>query len=63
VRTTPETFDRITLFKIAAFAETDPRTVADFLAGRRKTVHQNAQAIRRALRTLGIPDPHAAVSR
>jgi hypothetical protein len=61
VRSKPvQKLNRITLLKVAAFSEVDPRTVDDYLAGRRKTCHQNAEAIRRALATLNIEDPHAA---
>jgi len=50
---------RITYVKIGAFAGTDERTArAYFERGAERVRPASAQAIRAALRTLNIPDPH-----
>jgi hypothetical protein len=55
---------RTTYVKIGAFAGTDERTArAYFERGHDRVRPASAQAIRAALRTLNIQDPHAEVAR
>jgi hypothetical protein len=48
--------DRVTAIRIAGLVPCDPRTVEKFFAGGKTSIVAQ-QAIRHALRTLGLADP------
>lgn len=56
-----QSIDRATRRRIAAAAGglVDERTVGNYYEGRQRTQAACADVIKRALATLGIPDPHA----
>jgi AcrR family transcriptional regulator len=55
---TPAPITRRDSIRIAAEADTDPRTVYRYFAGEQLFVRTRERVVE-ALRKLGIPDPHA----
>lgn len=48
--------DRLTQIRLAGLVPCDPRTVANYINGK-KTSHVAREAIKRAMQTLGVTDP------
>lgn len=55
--TTSQTIDRRTIYALAAETGCDPRTIRDFIRGKRRTYIAFEIAIRRAAEKLGVALP------